>query len=300
MRILVTGAWSGGRRALADMKNMGHEVVFMQNEKDELPCAYDWLEGIICNGLFLHHDIEKFTSLKYIQLTSAGYDRVPMKYIKEHNIEIHNAKGVYSVPMAEFAVGGVLQLYKQSQLFYENQKQRKWEKHRGLLELYGKTVLILGCGSVGTECAERFSAFGCEVIGIDVQPREDECYKVILPLSELDEALSEADILILTLPLTEETRHLIDENRLSLMKPGAVLLNISRGAVVDEKALIEALQTNLGGAALDVFEEEPLKEDSPLWNMENVIVTPHNSFVGSGNEERLNTLILKNVKEGAV
>lgn len=300
MRILVTGAWSGAGEHIADMKNMGHEVVFMQNEKDELPCAYDWLEGIICNGLFLHHDIEKFTSLKYIQLTSAGYDRVPMKYIKEHNIEIHNAKGVYSVPMAEFAVGGVLQLYKQSQLFYENQKQRKWEKHRGLLELYGKTVLILGCGSVGTECAERFSAFGCEVIGIDVQPREDECYKVILPLSELDEALSEADILILTLPLTEETRHLIDENRLSLMKPGAVLLNISRGAVVDEKALIEALQTNLGGAALDVFEEEPLKEDSPLWNMENVIVTPHNSFVGSGNEERLNTLILKNVKEGAV
>lgn len=282
------------------MKNMGHEVVFMQNEKDELPCAYDWAEGIICNGLFLHHDIEKFVNLKYIQLTSAGYDRVPMKYIKEHNIKIHNAKSVYSVPMAEFAVGGVLQLYKQSQLFYENQKQRKWEKHRGLLELYGKTVLILGCGSVGTECAERFSAFGCEVIGIDVQPREDECYKVILPLSELDEALSEADILILTLPLTEETRHLIDENRLSLMKPGAVLLNISRGAVVDEKALIEALQTNLGGAALDVFEEEPLKEDSPLWNMENVIVTPHNSFVGSGNEERLNTLILKNVKEGTV
>lgn len=296
MRLLITGAWSGAREHIPELDDMGHEVVFMQNESDALPCPYDWAEGIICNGFFLHHEIENFTNLRYIQLTSAGYDRMPIEYIEKHKIEIHNARGVYSIPMAEFAVCGVLELYKQSRFFNENQKQHKWEKHRGLLELYGKTVLIIGCGSVGTECAKRFEAFGCEVFGIDVKPREDRHFKTILPLSELDAALGEADIVILTLPLTNETRHLMDRDRFAKMKPGAVLVNISRGAVVDEKALVEALKEKLYGAALDVFEDEPLKEDSPLWNMENVIITPHNSFVGSGNAERLNKLIFENLR----
>ena len=105
--------------------------------------------GSYLQRLFLSHPIEKFTNLRYIQLTSAGFDRVPMEYVKVHNIEIRNARGVYSIPMAEFALCGVLQLYKQSRFFMENQKARTWEKHRRLLELSGKTVCIIGCGSVG-------------------------------------------------------------------------------------------------------------------------------------------------------
>ena len=165
---------------------MGHEVVFMQYEKDALPCEYEWVEGVICNGLFLSHPIEKFPNLRYIQLTSAGFDRVDLDYVKVHGIEIHNARGVYSIPMAEFAICGVLQLYKQSAFFREDQRQHLWEKHRGLLELSGKTVLIVGCGSVGNECAKRFSAFGCQVIGVDLFPREDGMYREILPLEQLD------------------------------------------------------------------------------------------------------------------
>ena len=294
MNLLVTGAWADAKAHISELEAMGHTVCFLQYEKDNLPCEYAWVEGVIDNGLFLSHPIERFTNLRYIQLTSAGFDRVDMDYVKAHGIEIHNARGVYSIPMAEFAVCGVLQLYKQAAFFRENQKRHLWEKHRGLLELSGKKVLIVGCGSVGNECAKRFAAFGCEVIGVDLFLREDILYSMMLPLDELDKALTEADVIILTLPLTEQTKHLINDNRFSLLKKTAVLVNIARGAIIDTEALIKHID-NLGGAVLDVFEEEPLSESSPLWNKENIILTPHNSFVGEGNGERLSAVILSNL-----
>ncbi len=291
MNLLVTGAWPKAIENIAALEGMGHCVCFMQYEKDKLPCGYDWVEGVVCNGLFLTHPIEKFTNLKYIQLTSAGFDRVPMDYVKNNHIEIHNARGVYSIPMAEFAIAGVLQLYKQSRFFCENQKAHRWEKHRGLMELSGKTVCIVGCGSVGTECAKRFKAFGCKVVGIDISVREMEHFSHVYHLNDVKEVLSDADIAVITLPLTEETYHMFNKDMLDAMKPGAVLVNIARGALVDTDALIAALNSNLGGAVLDVFEEEPLGSDSPLWDMENVIITPHNCFVGDGNQERLTYVI---------
>ena len=294
MNLLVTGAWSDGKNCITELETMGHTVVFMQYEKDELPCSYEWVEGVVCNGLFLSHPIEKFTNLRYIQLTSAGFDRVDMDYVKAHGIEIHNARGVYSIPMAEFALSGVLQLYKQAAFFRENQKRHLWEKHRGLLELAGKKVLIVGCGSVGNECAKRFAAFGCEVTGVDLYPREDSLYSKILPLDKLDDMLITADIVVLTLPLSEQTRHLMNDNKLSLLKDGAVLVNIARGAIVDTEALIKHID-RLGGAVLDVFEEEPLIDNSPLWDKPNVILTPHNSFVGDNVNNRLKNLILNNL-----
>lgn len=297
MKLLVTGAWKCTQEQLNQIEKMGHIVTFMQNEKDGLPCPSEEVEGVICNGLFLHHPIEQFTSLKYIQLTSAGFDRVPMDYIQAHGIEIHNARGVYSIPMAEFAISGVLQLYKQSKFFYENQKKRVWEKHRGVLELYEKNVCIVGCGSVGTECAKRFQAFGGRVVGVDLYPREDNAYAKIYALANLDEGLSQADVVVLTLPLTEETRHMMNDERFAIMKDKSVLVNIARGAVVDEQALIKALDKKLSGAVLDVFEEEPLSLESPLWQKENVIITPHNSFVGEGNQSRMLKVIMKSLGE---
>ena len=296
MNLLVTGAWSDGKNCIAELEAMGHTVTFMQYEKDELPCSYDWAEGVICNGLFLTHPIEQFTNLRYIQLTSAGFDRVDMDYVKVHGIEIHNARGVYSIPMAEFALCGVLQLYKQAAFFRENQRNHLWEKHRGLLELAGKNVLIVGCGSVGNECAKRFKAFDCSMTGVDLLPREDSLYSEMLPLDKLDNALEQADIFVLTLPLTEQTRHLIDNRKLSLMKDGATLINIARGAIVDTKALLNHID-RFTGAVLDVFEEEPLNENSPLWDKPNIILTPHNSFVGERNRERLKEFIVSNLKE---
>ena len=270
--------------------------IFHQFEKEKLLCPYEWVEGIICNGLFLYHSIEKFTSLRYIQLTSAGFDRIPMEYIQEKQIEIHNARDVYSIPMAEFAVGGVLQLYKKSSFFWKNKKKHGWEKHRGLLELHEKRVCIVGCGSVGTECAKRFQAFGCKVTGADLFPRKQEYYNKIVGLEHLDSVLSETDIIILTLPLTDATKYFMNDKKFALLKNGSVLVNISRGAIVDTQALIFALE-RLGGAVLDVFEQEPLEESSLLWDMEHVILSPHNSFVSDGNSRRLGMLIMDSLKK---
>lgn len=294
MNLLVTGAWQDAEHFIPWLRQKGHQVEFLQQENAALPCAPDWVEGVICNGLFLWHPIEAFLNLRYIQLTSAGFDRVPMDYVQSHEIQIRNARGVYSIPMAEFALCGVLQLYKRAAFLRESQNKHLWQKQRDILELYGKTVCMVGCGSVGTECASRFHAFGCSVIGVDLYPHEEAAYDKMLPIDQLDPILSDADVVVLTLPLTEQTRHLIDEKRIKKMKAGAVLVNIARGAVTDEAALTAALQNGLlGGAVLDVFEEEPLAQGSPLWEMENVIVTPHNSFVGDGDRKRLSERILR-------
>ena len=297
MRLLVTGALNCLSSDISLLESLGHTVVFMQYEKDALPCNAEEIEGVICNGLFLYHPIEDFKNLRFIQLTSAGYDRVPMDYVKEHNIKIFNARGVYSIPMAEFALCGVLQLYKQSRFFYDNQKERKWEKHRNLLELYGKNVLIVGTGSVGQECAKRFYAMGSKVFGADLYPSELKNFEKVLPMNELDGLLAKADIVILTLPLTEETKYLFDKSKFDNMKNGAVFVNISRGAVVNTSDLVVALNEKLGGAVLDVFEEEPLSDNSPLWDVDNVIITPHNSFVGEGNKKRIFECIYKALSE---
>lgn len=296
MNLLITGAWNDAKDYIGRIEEIGHKVKFLQFEQDVLPCSCEWVEGVICNGLFLSHAIERFANLKYIQLTSAGFDRISMDYVKEQQIEIHNARGVYSIPMAEFAVFGVLEIYKKGRVFFENQKQHIWEKQREILELCGKKVCIVGCGNVGTECAKRFRAFGCEVSGIDAFPTHDNNYEAIFYLNRLEAVLSESDVVILTLPLTEVTRHIMDEAKFKKMKKGAILVNIARGALVDTEAFINVLP-NLGGAVLDVFEEEPLDENNPLWNMENVIITPHNSFVGDANSKRLSGLILSNIWE---
>ena len=295
MNLLVTGAWRCTQEQLAHLADLVHQVYFLQNEKDPLPIPYACVEGVICNGLFLYHHIENFRNLRYIQLTSAGFDRVPMDYVEKQGIQIHNARGVYSIPMAEFAVSGVLQLYKQSRFFYENQKNKKWEKHRNLLELFGKSVCIVGCGSIGTDCSKRFTSFGCSVTGVGRRPRQNDWYEQIVGIEQLDEVLSKADIVVLSLPLTEQSRHLINKDRLGKLKQGAVLVNMARGAIVDSVALTEWLMSGCGAAVLDVFEEEPLAESSALWEMENVILTPHNSFVGDRNQDRMFEMIRSNL-----
>lgn len=296
MKILVTGAFNCVEEQLNAIKNLGNQIIFMQQEKDLLPCNYADVEGVICNSLFLYHDIKKFTNLKFIQLTSAGFDRVPMEEVERLGIKIYNARGVYSIPMAEFALTGVLSLYKGLKFFGENQLQKSWVKNRNLIELCGQTVCVVGAGNVGTECAKRFKAMGCKVVGVDLYPREDEFFEVIYPLDKLDFALGNADVVVLTLPLTEQTRGFFNKHSFAVMKDGCVFVNISRGAVVDEVSLMDALSSGkLFGACLDVFDKEPLSPDSPLWNYKNVIITPHNSFVGNNNNERLFKLIIKNL-----
>ena len=296
MKLLLTGAFKCTDEQIEYLKSLGHEIVFFGDEREKLDFDVSDIEGVICNGLFVYNDIEQFHSLKYIQLTSAGFDRVPMDYIKQHGIEIHNARGVYSVPMAEFALTGILQLVKQSRFFYENQKQHIWEKSRTLGELAGKTAVIVGAGNIGSEVAKRLKAFDVTVVGIDITTDERPYFDKIELLSNLDEQLKAADIVVLTLPLTDDTKGMFDKSKFDLMKNSCIFVNIARGQLVVENDLIDALNNKkISGAVLDVFETEPLEKTSPLWDMDNVIITPHNSFVGVGNTERLSKIIFENI-----
>lgn len=189
MKLLLTGAFKYTNEQIEYLKSHGNEVVFVQDERRKIGFDVSDIEGVICNGLFLYNKIEQFKSLKYIQLTSAGFDRVPLDYINDHKIKIYNARGVYSVPMAEFALTGILQLVKQSRFFYENQKQHLWEKSRTLGELSGKTAVIVGAGNIGTEVAKRLNAFDMTVIGVDVCNIEKLYFDKVELLSELDEYL---------------------------------------------------------------------------------------------------------------
>ena len=293
MNVLVTGAFQLNSEEFAALESTGHKVFTHPDEcaPVEQPERY---EAVVCNGLFLHNPIERFTNLQLIQLTSAGLDRVPLDYIRAHGIKLHNAAGVYSVPMAEFAVCGILQLYKQTRFFAENQARHKWEKHRGLLELSDKHVCILGCGDVGREIAKRLKAFGCHITGVNrtvqVLPDFDE----VLPLDKLTDTAAVCDVLICCIALTPETHGIVSKEIFDRLPAGAVFVNVARGALADEAALTAWLQCS-GHAVLDVFEEEPLPETSLLWDMENVIMTPHSSFIGDGNRARLWETIKENL-----
>ncbi len=298
MKFLITGAWQGAAQHIPEIEALGHEVVFMQQEKDALPTEAGTVEGIIGNGIFLYHPMETFTSLHYVQLTSAGFDRVPMEYAAAHGITVLNARGVYSVPMAEYAVAGVLALYKKMFLFHNKQKAHLWQKERDLPELSGRTAAVFGCGSVGRECAKRFSAFGMKVVGVASSPGRRPYFEEVFAADEAETVLAGSDVVICALPLLPETEHFFDGKRFAAMKDGAVFVNISRGRIADTGALMEALAGGkLAGAVLDVFEDEPLAPESPLWDTENVIITPHNSFSGEGNRRRLWELIFDNLRK---
>lgn len=298
MKLLLTGAFKYTDQQIEYLKSLGNDIVYVQDERKKIDFDVSDIEGVVCNGLFLYNDIRHFKKLKYIQLTSAGFDRVPIDYINEHEIKIYNARGVYSIPMAEFALCGVLQFIKQSRLFYKNQNNHIWEKSRTLGELLGKTVLIVGAGNIGSEVAKRFSAFDASVIGVDITDDDRKYFDKVELLDNLDEQLKIADIVILTLPLTDSTREMFDKSKFDLMKKSSIFVNIARGPLVVESDLINSLKSgDISGAVLDVFGEEPLNENSPLWDMDNVILTPHNSFVGENNNKRMFNVIVNNLEK---
>lgn len=295
MKTLVTGALQESMEELDQLRSLGLEITLHPDERQPVNHPEQY-EAVICNGLFLYNNIQTFSSLKYIQLTSAGMDRVPMDYIESHGIEIHNAAGVYSIPMAEWTIMRILELYKNSRKLFENQAAHRWEKDRTWQELFGRTACIIGFGAYGQETAKRLKAFGVRVLVVNRTIKDSPWVDEFYPLEQLEYCLGQADIVILAIALADETKHLMNKARLAAMKPGAILINAARGGLIDEVALLETLEaSHIAGAALDVFEAEPLSKDSQLWKTDHVIVSPHNSFVGDKTHHRLFKLLLHNI-----
>lgn len=292
MKTLVTGALQATSEELKRLEELGLEITFHQDEQDEVKNP-ELFEAVICNGLFLYNDIEKFTNLKYIQLTSAGTDRVPMDYVREHGIVLKNAAGVYAAPMAEWTLMRVLELYKNADKLFAN---HGWNKDRTWRELGGNTACIVGFGAYGAEVAKRLKAFDVEVCVVNRSVKKSSSVDEFYTMDKLDEALTKADMVIMAIALTKDTQHLMNAERFAAMKKGAVFLNAARGGLLDEVALIDALKNKLAGAALDVFETEPLPEDSKLRRIDNLLISPHNSFVGENNHARLMNAVMKNLE----
>lgn len=286
-----------GKENMNKIKSLGYDITLV----DEKGITYNEnlkdIEVLLCYNPFSTFDISRLEKLKWIQLSSIGVDQVPKDVVLKNKITITNNKGGYSIPIGEWIVMDILNLLKRSTYFYKKQNQKHWKMDSKVLELHGKTVTFIGTGTIAVEAAKRLQGFGVKVLGINTKGRDIEYFNKCYSMSNIDKVLSESDVVIITLPYTKDTHHLINEDKFSSMKNNIFFINIARGAIVDEKALINNLQSGkVAAAALDVFEEEPLPESSPLWSMDNVIITPHNSWISELRNERRFDLIYENMK----
>jgi D-2-hydroxyacid dehydrogenase (NADP+) len=232
--------------------------------------------------------------LRWFHSFSAGVDHPAFRSLLERGVLLSNSSGSSSVPIAQYVIGMMLRVTKRMDSWAEAQRERRWQPLE-TEELTGKTVGIVGVGHIGGEVARLAKAFGMRVIGCRRRQRPLRNVDELVAAERLGELLSASDFVVLTVPLSSETDGLIGEAELRAMKPGAWLINVSRGRVVREQALIDALKAGLiGGACLDVFEEEPLPSESELWSLPNVIVTPHNSGSSALNFERASELFVDN------
>lgn len=220
--------------------------------------------------------IDKTDKLKWIMVMSAGLDKLPFEACKNHGILVTNVRGIHKIPMAEFAIGMMLQHVKQMKTLSSNERNKTWERKLPMGELYGKTLLILGIGAIGGEVARLAKAFNMQTIGVNRSGRQAEWADEMYTMENFRQALPKADFIVSVLPSTQETKHFLDLNDFELMKDSAAFINIGRGDLVQDEVLLAALQEKkIAHAYLDVFYEEPLKESHPFWTMENVTVTPH-------------------------
>jgi len=222
--------------------------------------------------------------LKWIQVTSAGVDRYLSEEFVNSPVMLTNASGVHATPIGEFVVSLMLMFAKNAPLFFEMKQKKLWQRSPGTV-LRGKTVGVVGLGSIGQEVARLCKAFRMRVIATRRSPRSRHARNVdlLLPPNGLPRLLEESDYVAICLPLTKETRGLFGEKELRMMKPNAYIINIGRGPIIDEEALIRILEEKrITGAGLDVFSAEPLPSTSKLWDLPNVIMSPH---VSGGRED---------------
>lgn len=276
-----------------------HAHVVITNREEEIEMLLDDIE--IAAGHFPSRFIPRAPRLRWYQQWGAGVDwllRHPE--IAALDFVLTNASGVHAIPISEHILALLLAFARGLPPAIRAQQQHLWQRmeNSGLFELAGKTILLVGVGAIGQRTAQVAAALGMRVLGVRRDPARTlpgiEC---MYGQQELENVLPEADFVVLTIPLTVDTRGLIGARAFGKMKPSAYLINIGRGGTVDEPALIRALQSGqIAGAGLDVFACEPLPPDSPLWDMPNVIITAHYSGLTPHYNERAMDIFIDNLK----
>ncbi|TCO67642.1 MULTISPECIES: D-2-hydroxyacid dehydrogenase [Caldanaerobacter] len=220
--------------------------------------------------------VDRTPNLRWIHLLTAGADTLPFEKLKEKGVVVTNSRDVHKHQISQQVIGYMLMFERGLHIFVRNQMKKIWDRSVEVSELTDKIALIIGVGSIGEEIARLLRELGMKVYGIRSSGKPSPYVEKMYTSIEKCDILPLADYVISILPLTKETYHLIGKNVFDKMKSDSFFINVGRGKVVNEVDLINALKNKtIKGAALDVFEEEPLKEGSPLWEMENVIITPH-------------------------
>ena len=267
---------------------------------EELPDTHIFVGASLRAEQFAHA-----TKLQWIHSTAAGVSQLMYPELRSSGVTVTNPSGIFSVPMAEHTLGMLLALarnFPDTVRYQDAEKwaqQDLWNRAQRLTELDGNVLLIVGYGSIGRELAKRAQAFGMRVWGVTRSGKGDATYvEKILPAAQLQEALPHADYVVIAAPETAETRQLFGKEQIARMKRSARLINVARGSLLDESALIAALQSgDLGGAALDVASSEPLPANSPLWKAPNLFLTPHISGVSDRLWQRETELLLRLLDE---
>lgn len=260
---------------------------------DDLPLA----EVLITYGEDLTNEIiDHAKNLRWIMVISAGLDRMPFKAIKEKGIIVTNARGIHSIPMAEYTLAAMLQWSKKTKEWAANQKERIWSKNAiKMNELAYQTITVIGTGAIGNEIARLAKAMRMKTLGVNRSGSTAEFFDETFTVDDLTIPISQSMVVVSVLPHTKETDHLIGKRHFEAMPENSLFINIGRGKTVDQEALLEALKNREMSAVLDVFEQEPLPGDHPFWGMDNVTITPHFSAVTSQYQPRSLDIFEKNL-----
>ena len=227
---------------------------------------------------------------------SAGYDKLNVKRLEKENVRVSNARGVYSEAIAEYIIAYLLYSLKDIDSLKQNQDNKLWDRETlDLQSLLGANVFYLGTGSIAHETVTRLKAFKTQNMGFNSDGRKIDGFDECIPLKDLKKHIHKADIVIASLPSNQHTHHLMDGEMFKMMKKGSLFINVGRGSLVDE-ASIQNHTNHLRHIILDVFEKEPLSEDSFLWDEDNVVITPHSSFISKHNELNQINLALENLE----
>ena len=274
--VLLTIDELQGEKAKEIGRIAGKEVYLLRGNR-EIP--FEEIEIIVTYGLqedWELIDFDKLTNLKWIQVFQTGIEQVPIKEIEKRNIRLTNVRNIYGKPMSEYVMSLVLYEIREIERFIQNKKLKRYDRKELVDEAKNKTIGIFGTGSIGKEVAKKAQAFDMNVLGFNSNGRSVEYFDQTFSWNQKDYMIQQCDFLVLLLPLIDETYHFFAEKEFSIMKDNAYVINIGRGPLIKEEALLKALETNIiKGAALDVFYEEPLPESSPLWTADKLFITPH-------------------------
>ncbi|RJX24106.1 MAG: D-2-hydroxyacid dehydrogenase [Acholeplasma sp.] len=263
------------------------------------PMDYAKIDILIASPKMIQKNIiDQMPNLKFIKLLTAGYDTVDLAYVKQKHIPIAYAKDVFSIQIAEDVFAKILYFNRKLGSYHELSKNHAWTFVPSRHEIYGQTVLILGAGSIGNEIAVRMKAFGATVIGYKKRPLQDHLYDaMVYDMIHLKQVLRITDYVIVCLSLSKETYHFVNEDFLQSMHKDALLINIARGDIIDQQALIDALNKDIiRGAALDVTSPEPLLPTDPLWQAKNIFITPHQASSSPMMKKRLMNEVMETMK----